>query len=220
MAAACVNALCDSFGINLGYEEKIKRVLQMEQIMSTGGGWQDQAGGLIPGIKLLKTKPGHEQNVECEKLKISPETLSELEERFVIIYTGQRRLARNLLREVMGRYVSSNEESVRILHEIQRIAVLMKFELEKGNINEFAKLLDYHWDLMKKLDSGCTNTCIEQIFDSSSDLLEGKMICGAGGGGFLQAVLKKGVTKEELSERLKSVFNESGIDVWPCSFYG
>ena len=220
LAAACVNALCDSFGVSLSYEEKIKRVLKMEQIMSTGGGWQDQAGGLVPGIKLLKSQPGHEQNVECENLKISPETLSELEERFVIIYTGQRRLARNLLREVMGRYVSSNEESVRILHEIQRIAVLMKFELEKGNVNEFAKLLDCHWDLMKKLDSGCTNTCIEQIFDSSADLLEGKMICGAGGGGFLQAVLKKGVTKKQLSERLKSVFNESGIDVWPCSFYG
>ena len=49
------------------------------------------------------------------------------------------------------------------------------------------------------------------------DLLAGKMICGAGGGGFLQVVLKKGVSKEELQERLKSVFADTDIGVWDCT---
>lgn len=40
------------------------------------------------------------------------------------------------------------------------------------------------------------------------------MICGAGGGGFLQAILKKGCTKEQLRERIHSVFQDSGVDVW------
>lgn len=218
LAAACVEAICKAFDINCDNKEKIRRVLSMEQIMSTGGGWQDQAGGLIKGIKLLRSKPGLEQNIDCEELVIPEDALKELEERFVIIYTGQRRLARNLLREVMGRYISSNPDSISIIHKIQRIAVLMKFELEKGNVDEFSKLMDSHWELLKKLDPGCTNTCIEQIFNSCSDLIDARMICGAGGGGFLQAMLKKGVTKEELSARLRSVFNESGIDVWQTSF--
>ena len=46
------------------------------------------------------------------------------------------------------------------------------------------------------------------------DLIDGKMICGAGGGGFLQVVLKKGVTKEKLEERLNEVFHDSGVSVW------
>ena len=92
----------------------------------------------------------------------------------------------------------------------------MKFELEKGNIDAFAKLLDDHWTLSKRLDGGCTNTCIEQIFLSVEDMLDAKMICGAGGGGFLQAILKKGYTKEDLKARIHSVFQESGVAVWDC----
>ena len=42
------------------------------------------------------------------------------------------------------------------------------------------------------------------------------MICGAGGGGFLQVVLKTGVTKKDLEERIKSVFADTEIAVWDC----
>ncbi len=51
-----------------------------------------------------------------------------------------------------------------------------------------------------------------------ADLIEGKTICGAGGGGFLQVVLKKGVSKDNLRERLEEVFQDSGVDVWDCQF--
>lgn len=50
-----------------------------------------------------------------------------------------------------------------VLYEIQQTAVLMRFELEKGNIDGFAELLNQHWELSKKLDAGCTNTCIDMI---------------------------------------------------------
>ena len=62
-----------------------------------------------------------------------------------------------------------------MLYEIQKSAILMKFELEKGNIDAFAKLLNEHWELSKRLDGGCTNTCIEQIFLSVDDMLDAKM---------------------------------------------
>ena len=67
------------------------------------------------------------------------------------------------------------------------------------------------------IDAGSTNTLIDQIFDSCDDLLAGKMICGAGGGGFLQVVLRSGVTKEELLARLKSVFFDTDIGVWDAT---
>lgn len=216
LAGACVKAIFEYIGKKVTENDLYTHVLCMEQLMSTGGGWQDQVGGLTDGIKLASTKPGLLQEIQVEHLAMPKAAVEELQERFVLIYTGQRRLARNLLREVVGGYIGSNPNSIEVLYEIQRTAVLMKFELEKGNIDGFAELLEQHWELSKRLDGGSTNTCIDQIFLSCQDLLAARMICGAGGGGFLQAVLKKGCTKEELRARIRSVFQDSGVDVWDC----
>ncbi|MFA9376709.1 MAG: L-fucokinase [Lachnotalea sp.] len=216
LAGACIKGLAEFFGTTLSENELYARVVCMEQIMSTGGGWQDQVGGLTKGIKLITTKPGIVQNINAQHIVLEKEVLMELQERIALIYTGQRRLARNLLREVVGKYIGSYENSIEVLYEIQRVAVMMKFELEKGNIEAFTKLLNEHWELSKRLDAGCTNTCIDQIFLSCEDMIAGKMICGAGGGGFLQVILKKGYTKEELRQRIRTVFQDSGVDVWDC----
>ena len=101
---------------------------------------------------------------------------------------------------------------------MKHLAVLMRYELEQGRIDEFAKLLNRHWEVSKKLDAGSTNTCIDQIFESCEDLIDGKFISGSGEGGFLQVILKKGVTKEHLRRRLRNVFQDSGVDMWESEF--
>ena len=217
LAGACVKALMKFLSKTPSENELYNRVLCMEQIMSTGGGWQDQVGGLAPGIKMVTSEPGMHQEITCTPLRMSDAAVAELNERFCLIYTGQRRLARNLLREVVGRYVASHPDAVEVLEEIQRMAVLMRYELEKGNIDGFAQLLSDHWEQSKKLDAGCTNTCIDQLLNAIDDLIDGRMICGAGGGGFLQVVLKKGVTADMLQERLYEVFQDSGACVWKCA---
>ena len=216
LAGACVKGIFEFLGREISEDELYGIVLCMEQIMSTGGGWQDQVGGLSTGIKYITTRPGLKQQIRVDHLSIPEETLRELQERFVLIYTGQRRLARNLLRDVVGNYVGARPESMDALRRMQRVAALMKFELERGNVDAFAENLNEHWSISKQLDAGCTNTCIEQIFLSCEDLLDGRFICGAGGGGFLQVILKKGVTKEQLRRRLHGVFHNNGVDVWEC----
>ena len=64
---------------------------------------------------------------------------------------------------------------------------------------------------------GTTNTCIDQIFLAKEDLIDGKFICGAGGG-FLQIIMKRGVTHKILHKRLHEVFQDSGVDVWQSEF--
>ena len=218
LAGACVKALYEITGRRLEEDELYNRVLCMEQIMSTGGGWQDQVGGLAPGIKMVTSHAEVRQQISCMPCVVSEQTMKELDERFCLIYSGQRRLARNLLRDVVGRYVGGNPDAVEVLYEIQRSAVLMRFELEKGDVDAFARLLNEHWELSKRLDSGCTNVCIDMIFKAVEDLIDAKMICGAGGGGFLQVVLKKGITAKQLQERLHDVFQDSGVSVWQCQF--
>lgn len=216
LAGACVRAFSQFFGENWADTDIYDVVLNLEQIMSTGGGWQDQVGGLTPGIKFITSKPGIRQHIEVEPVKISEETMAELQERFCVIYTGQRRLARNLLREVVGNYIGSRPESVKALDDMQRVAVLMKFALERGNVDEFARLLNEHWEISKMLDAGSTNTCIDQIFEVCGDMIDGRFICGAGGGGFLQVVLKKDVSREQLNLRLKEVFQDARVEAWGC----
>ena len=216
LAGACVKGLFEFFGEEVEDSILYDVVLSMEQLMSTGGGWQDQVGGLTSGIKMVSTQPGIDQVIKVEPVVLKEETLKELQERFALIYTGQRRLARNLLRDVVGGYIGNRKESLDALHKMKRVAVLMQFELEQGNIDAFANLLNQHWELSIQLDKGSTNTCIQQIFMACEDLIDGKFISGAGGGGFLQVILKKGVTKADLRERLYAIFQDSGVDVWEC----
>lgn len=216
LSAACVKAVFEFMGIGYTEEDLYSHVLAMEQIMSTGGGWQDQVGGVTPGLKYITSMPGIDQKLKVVHVEIPEKAKKELDERFCLIYTGQRRLARNLLRDVIGRYAGNEPDSVFALEEIQKVAALMRFELERGNVDGFAKLLDYHWKLSKKVDAGSSNTLIEQIFSSIEELIDGRLVCGAGGGGFLQVILKKGVTKKQVAERLHEVFMDSLVDVADC----
>ena len=218
LSAVCVKAMFEFVGIAYTPEDLYAHVLCMEQIMSTGGGWQDQVGGLEPGIKMVTSAPGMAQNLRVQPVVMPEEAKQELQQRFALIYTGQRRLARNLLRDVIGRYLGNEQASVFALNEIQKLAALMRFELERGRIDEFAALMNRHWELSLQIDAGSTNTLINQIFDAVSDLIDGKMICGAGGGGFLQVILKKNVTKDMVQSRLKDVFEDGDVAVWDCSF--
>ena len=218
LSGACVKGLFEFLGEEIEESVLYDVVLCMEQLMSTGGGWQDQVGGLTGGIKMITTKPGIRQEIQVSGVQLAPRVMEELQQRFALIYTGQRRLARNLLREVVGGYIGNRTQSLKALEEMKRVAVLMRFELEQGNIDEFARLLNRHWELSIELDGGSTNTCIEQIFLACEDLIDGKFIAGAGGGGFLQVILKKGVTREQLQERLYGIFQDSGVEVWNCSF--
>lgn len=216
LSAACVKAVFEFTGIEFTEEDLYAHVLAMEQIMSTGGGWQDQVGGATPGLKYISSMPGLKQEIKVTHVEIPESARKELDERFVLIYTGQRRLARNLLRDVVGRYVGNEPDSLFALEEIQKTAALMRFELERGNVDGFAKLLDYHWELSEKVDAGSSNTLIEQIFSSIEELIDGRLVCGAGGGGFLQVILKKGITREDVEKRLNEVFMDSLVGVADC----
>lgn len=216
LSAACVKAVFEFTGIEFTEEDLYAHVLAMEQIMSTGGGWQDQVGGATPGLKYMSSMPGLKQEIKVTHVEIPESARKELDERFVLIYTGQRRLARNLLRDVVGRYVGNEPDSLFALEEIQKTAALMRFELERGNVDGFAKLLDYHWELSKKVDAGSSNTLIEQIFSSIEEMIDGRLVCGAGGGGFLQVILKKGITREDVEKRLNEVFMDSLVGVADC----
>lgn len=219
LAGGCVKVIFEILGYNYSNNEIYETVLLMEQLMSTGGGWQDQVGGLIPGVKFITSDMGIEQDLHVENVIIRHDTVDELNDRFALIYTGQRRLARNLLRKVMGNYIERVDKSIKSLKQMEYLACQMKREIQRGDINALANLMNIHWECSKTLDDGTSNTCIDYIFKVIDDMIDGKMICGAGGGGFLQVIIKSGYTKDDLQSRLKSCFGNSGVCVWNSEFY-
>jgi fucokinase len=214
IAAAAVKAINEMFGIVATDEMVYAQVFLVEQLMNTGGGWQDQVGGLNPGIKYFSTKAGTYQKIEVDVLNIPKETMQELNDRFALIFSGQRRLARNVLREEMNQTIRNHPDSLEAIDKIQEYCAIMRYYLLKGDVTSFAKCITAQFNLVKQLDKGASNTCIEYIFDVCDDLIDGKSICGAGGGGFLQVILKRGITKEMLEKRIQNHFMDCGVEVW------
>jgi fucokinase len=216
LASAAIRAVSRLFGLPDGDMSVLERTLLAEQVMATGGGWQDQAGALFPGIKLITSCEGAPQRLNVRPVLVSTETRDDINQRLSLIYTGQRRLARNILRDIVGKVIDADRESLKILSRIQRLAALMAFELERGNVRGFARLLNRHWTLSKVLDPGSTNRCIDLMESVCADLIDGLMICGAGGGGFLAVIRRRGVSERDLAARLDMYFQESGVSVWKC----
>lgn len=64
---------------------------------TSGGGWQDQVGGLVGGIKVGRSRASLPLRVEVELLRPPEDFLASLEQHLLLVYTGKTRLARNLL---------------------------------------------------------------------------------------------------------------------------
>src|SRR5437588_8228455 len=105
LAAALLAALHKLRGRQPSHVELIEQTLLLEQRLSTGGGWQDQVGGIVGGVKSTVSAPGIPQRPVIEPLALSDATYQALEERLVVYYSGQQRLARDILRRVMGRWL-------------------------------------------------------------------------------------------------------------------
>jgi fucokinase len=192
-------------------------VLCLEQMMTTGGGWQDQVGGLVGGIKLVTTAPGLPQVIQVEPVRLSPETEAEMASRLVVVYTGQQRLAKNLLQAVMGRWMARDPEMVWMLGEIARLAVAMREALRAGDVSGFGTLLSEHWALNRRMDPGCSNGFIDALFAEMKPYICGGKLAGAGGGGFAIVITRDAERREALARALEARYPGTPVGIWPCA---
>lgn len=56
LASTVLGAINDFCGLAWDKNEICQRTLVLEQLLTTGGGWQDQYGGVLQGVKLLQTE--------------------------------------------------------------------------------------------------------------------------------------------------------------------
>ena len=180
------------------------RTSMLEQLMRTGGGWQDQLGGIVPGFKILRTMPGFDQSPAVQAIPIPASAADELSSRLILYYTGLQRLAADILQKVVGRYLAREPESISIVHELKAGAERMALELGAGDIDAFAASLLEYWRLKQRFDPGSTTPAIEALFDTVRDQCSGYELPGAGGGGFLLLIARDSSAASRVRQLLGS----------------
>lgn len=203
LGATLIGALLRFSGHTTGTSRIISLTSALEQYMSTGGGWQDQVGGITPGVKLLKTEPGVNQIPLITQLA-SPNAFTSRDgiSRCVLYYTGRTRLAKNILRTVVGRYLGREREVRSIIDRLKCGAFEMADAIRSGDLDHCGRMLREYWSLKKQLDPGSTNTEIEALFDHVKPHISGGTLLGAGGGGFAFFVSKSETATTRLRESL------------------
>lgn len=218
LAGAVLLALSEVTGeAAAGQGQLFDEVLCLEQMLTTGGGWQDQVGGLTGGIKLVTSGPGLPQRITVAPVKLAPETQAGLAQRLCLVYTGQQRLAKNLLRNVMSRWMAREPEMVWIQAEIARLALAMRGCLLAGDLDGFGTLLGEHWTLNKAMDPGCTNPFIDDLYVTMRPYILGGKLAGAGGGGFASVVVRSPDHAQGLAAALAEKYPGTRVGIWPCA---
>jgi fucokinase len=209
LAATTLRAISEMMAVNLDNQALSDQVMRLEQLMTTGGGWQDQAGGIFPGSKLVLSGPGLHQRLRVQPVPWTAEREAEFQRLTVLFYTGIRRVARNLLQQVVGSYLARETACVQVLHSIKTLALEMSYAMSEGDWDHLGELLDRHWALNRVLDPNTTNAPINQLLDTVRPYIRGVKLAGAGGGGFLILLAREGAV-DKLKRFLCDRAAESG----------
>jgi len=181
-------------------------VLMLEQSMTTGGGWQDQVGGLVPGVKYASSAPVVPMRLRVQRVPLLDEISRELRERFVLAYTGQERLAKNVLQMVVRRYLQRSAVALGALSRLVELASEGRRALALGDLDGLGAVMDEAWRAHQRLDPHCSNPGVDEVFRSVEDLSVGGKLAGAGGGGFIGIMAKDA----EAARRMREVLSGLG----------
>lgn len=201
LAATVLGALSDFCGLGWDKTEIGRRTLVLEQLLTTGGGWQDQFGGLLPGIKLLQTQKGFTQTPIARWLPTDIFTQPEYHACHLLYYTGITRTAKSILAEIVRRMFLNQHEQLALLREMKDHALALYDAVQQMNFNEMGRLIRTTWKQNQLLDSGTNPAEVAQLTKLVDDYCLGYKLPGAGGGGYLYMMAKD----PEAAARIKQV---------------
>lgn len=200
MGAVLISVISKLIGRERSQRELFNLVLQLEQELTTGGGWQDQIGGTIAGVKMITTGPGLVPDPEI--CPVMPDLLDPAlnDGQTLLYYTGMRRLAKNILRNIVGHYLDRDRATMDALGKLRVFPPLLVNAMERKDMLRFGELIDRALRLKKEIDPGSSNPGMEKILEKFEPFMSGATFLGAGGGGFLLVV---GKSPEHASEARK-----------------
>lgn len=208
LASTVLGAINDFCGLMWDKNEIGRRTLVLEQLLTTGGGWQDQFGGLLQGIKLLQTGKGFDQNPVVRWLPSSLYTQPEYRACHLLYYTGITRTAKKILAEIVRRMFLNQHDELALLREMKQHTIDMFEAIQRENFDEMGRLVRKTWQQNQLLDSGTNPAEVARLTSLIDDLCLGYKLPGAGGGGYLYMVAKD----PEAAARIKQILRENRLN--------
>ncbi|KAK2842897.1 hypothetical protein Q5P01_013097 [Channa striata] len=191
LAGALLAAVYRCTGRTYNTDSLIHAVLYLEQILTTGGGWQDQVGGLVAGVKVGRSKASLPLQVEVEGLSPPEGFLSSLEQHLLLVYTGKTRLARNLLQDVVRSWYSRLPSMVQNAQQLVDNSEECARACLDGCLSRLGQCLDRSWQQKKLMAPGCEPASVRAMMEALRPLVLGQSLAGAGGGGFLYLLTRE-----------------------------
>ncbi|XP_071785812.1 L-fucose kinase-like [Asterias amurensis] len=209
LAGAVIAVLWRLSGKAYEHSSLIHAVLLLEQMMTTGGGWQDQVGGCTPGVNI-----GHCEGKLPLKVDITPVPLSEeiqckFNQHFLLVYTGKTRLARNLLQDVIRNWYARSPLLVENCDNLTRNAWECRQAFLDGDLPRVGACLERYWAQKKVMAPGSEPLAVQRMMEALRPYVYGQCLAGAGGGGFMYVMTKEPNAIGQVREILGSL---EGLD--------
>ncbi len=205
LAATVLGALNDFCGLTWDKMEISRRTLCLEQLLTTGGGWQDQLGGLLSGVKLLKTSKGFDQTPTIRWLPTDLFLQPEYAACHLLYYTGITRTAKNILSDIVRRMFLNQNFQIGLLREMKSHAMDVYEAIQREDFDKMGHLVRKTYEQNQKIDIATAPKAISSLTEKIDDLCLGYKLAGAGGGGYLYIIAKD----PDASAHIKRILNQN-----------
>ena len=205
LASTVLGGISDFCSLAWDKNEISWRTSVLEQLLTTGGGWQDQFGGVLGGVKLLQSSPGFEQAPLVRWLPSEVYTQPEYKACHLLYYTGITRTAKHILAEIVRRMFLNSHEQTLLLRQMKEHAMEMYDAIQRQDFVQMGRLVRTTWQQNQLLDSGTNPEAVRRLTEKIDDLCLGYKLPGAGGGGFLYMVAKD----PECAARIRQTLTEN-----------
>ena len=167
-------------------------------------GKQDQYIAAFGGITCLTFHKDH--RVTVQPLRISMETMFDLEDNLLLFFTGFNRTAGSVLKDQHDRSQARDAGILRNLDYVKSLGYRSKEALESGDLVRFGELMHEHWEYKKRRSDAVSNQQIDRWYSLAmkNGAIGGKLV-GAGGGGFLMFYARD-------RNRLRQTMIEAGLE--------
>ncbi len=203
LASTVLGTINDFLSLGWDKNEICHKTLLLEQLLTTGGGWQDQFGGVLQGVKLLQTCKGFEQQPIVHWLPTDLYTQPEYQACHLLYYTGITRTAKTILAEIVQKMFLNDHDQVALLREMKAHSLQMYEAIQRNDFKEMGKLVGKTWLQNQVIDEGTNPLEVKKLTDLIDNLCLGYKLPGAGGGGYLYMVAKD----PEAAARIKVILN-------------
>lgn len=202
-----ITALATHKGVRMSKYEIAEMACHIERdLLNEAGGKQDQYIAAFGGMTSFSFEK--EGKVIVSPVRVSHDTVENLERKILLFYTGIKRSSPKVQRALI-RGVRKETVALTNLHEIKRLGMETEEILRTGNIDRYAEFLKHHWEAKQKLSDAVTNGRINRLYQlAMAKGASGGKLIGAGGGGYLLFVSP---TQED-ADRLRAALTQEGLE--------